>query len=532
MIDFGFWILDFGLGTAWGHGLKLEARRGAELERRLRPSPGVQSKIENRKSKMRRAFTLIELMVVITIILLISAIALPTVLPALAHRQVSEAARIVQGTLAGARDSAIHNNAPSGIRLLPDSAFPIQYVQLTLPNGNQQTQIDPTQPLVASRIIPLESAPEYSEGMVSTAVLPPNFVPPYPCLIVAETVVYTDPTSGNAFPNAPTSWFWNIRVGDKIQINNAGPWYTIVGPMVIPPSGAMINGVFYGNTEMFVNVGPPGSPSNLNVVQAGKAVTPEFLFLVNGIDDNGNGWIDEGWDGVDNNADGIIDNPGSPDQTSPIYSLLSEWEIETWQGTIAATNFFSNQQYTIQRRPCPSTNSREVALPTNVVIDLTTWGYPAATQQNPNVLPTLERSRLPVNVFTGYVDIVVYPNGTIVPTTIYSTPSSFGMSGAFFHIWLGERSDVKAPLPVGTQGTPPYLPIGNVPQQLSQGAPPNNPAGQLQGEYRLISLFSRTGQITTADNVPFDNPNNPANGVGYNPNYPFLAAQQGIRNGP
>ena len=32
-------------------------------------------------------------------------------------------------------------------------------------------------------------------------------------------------------PNSPTSWFWNIRVGDKIQINNAGPWYTVVGPM-------------------------------------------------------------------------------------------------------------------------------------------------------------------------------------------------------------------------------------------------------------------------------------------------------------
>ena len=63
---------------------------------------------------------------VITIILIVSAVALPTVLPALSHRQVSEAARIFQGALVGARDSAIHNNAPSGIRLLPDPAFPHQ----------------------------------------------------------------------------------------------------------------------------------------------------------------------------------------------------------------------------------------------------------------------------------------------------------------------------------------------------------------------------------------------------------------------
>ena len=109
-------------------------------------------------------FTLIELLVVITIIVLVSAVALPVVLPAIAHRQVSEAARIVQASLAGARDSALHSGAPSGIRLLPDPAFPLVY----LANG----QLDPTQPLAANRIIPIESAPEYTEGQVS--IVMPN----------------------------------------------------------------------------------------------------------------------------------------------------------------------------------------------------------------------------------------------------------------------------------------------------------------------------------------------------------------------
>ena len=68
----------------------------------------------------RAGFTLIELLVVITIILIVSAVALPTVLPAMQHRQVSEAARILQAVLVGARDAAIRDNAPSGIRLLPD----------------------------------------------------------------------------------------------------------------------------------------------------------------------------------------------------------------------------------------------------------------------------------------------------------------------------------------------------------------------------------------------------------------------------
>ena len=52
---------------------------------------------------MRRGFTLIELLIVITIILVISVITLPVVIPAMQHRQVSEGARLLQGTLVGPR---------------------------------------------------------------------------------------------------------------------------------------------------------------------------------------------------------------------------------------------------------------------------------------------------------------------------------------------------------------------------------------------------------------------------------------------
>ena len=93
--------------------------------------------------------------------------------------------------------------------------------------------------------------------------------------------------------------------------------------------------------------------------------------------------------------------------------------------------------YTIQRRPAPAINAREVALPSKVVIDLTTWGTLRFCRARLN-------SWLPVNIYTGFVDVLVYPNGTVVPTTIYSTPASFGMSASFFHFWLAERSDVVA----------------------------------------------------------------------------------------
>src|SRR4051812_34598032 len=116
-----------------------------------------------------QGFTLIELLVVMLIILLVSAVALPTVIPAISHRQVSEAARLLQASLVGARDAAIHNNAPRGIRLLPDPSF---FTVTSDSKGNPIPptlnriggQIDPTVILAANRIVPIETAPDYSEG--------------------------------------------------------------------------------------------------------------------------------------------------------------------------------------------------------------------------------------------------------------------------------------------------------------------------------------------------------------------------------
>ena len=185
----------------------------------------------------------------------------------------------------------------------------------------------------------------------------------------------------------------------------------------------------------------------------------------------------------------------------------------------------------------------EISLPTNVVIDLTTWANSSLNSPPLAAIPGLhsgfqERSQFPpgvVNPYTGYVDILVYPNGTVVPTTIYSTPSSYGMSGAFFHFWLAERSDVhgiavnnNSFVPIVT-GQPVYLPVGSIKQQQAAASPFTGPT--LAGEYRILTLFTRTGQIASNDNVEFDNPVNPANGTLYNPGLPFLPTEQGSRGG-
>lgn len=425
-----------------------------------------------RTSADRQGFTLIELLVVIAIIALVVAAA-GVIIGNRSRGQVSAAARLLQGALAGARDSAMHSGEPSGIRLLPDPAFPILY----LANG----QIDPAQPLACSRIIPIEPPPQYTTGhltWVDPTTLLPAFLPG-PCQVVKEQLV------GSVELNEPTSWWWNIRLGDRLQVNGTGVWYTVVGPMVVGPTG--------GNAELFVNAGPPGNPSPFLDIQGGANVNPEYLFLVNGIDDNHNGWTDEGADGVDNNSNGTVDE-------------LAEWETEAWSGAVKP----NDSKYSIRRRPGPSPGARELALPTNVVIDLTTWAS------------SKERSRLPVNPYTGYVDILVSPTGSVVPVSIYSTPSAFGMDSAFFHFWLAERRDVMAPDLTETEA--PYLPIGGIDQTLLTNTPYTGL--QLGGEYSIVTLFARSGRILATAAAAFDNPVSTA-GPMYNPGYPFRAAQQG-----
>jgi prepilin-type N-terminal cleavage/methylation domain-containing protein len=462
----------------------------------------------------RKGFTLIELLVVILIILLVSAVTLPAVLPAWNHRQASEAARLLQGALVGARDKAIHDGQPSGIRLLPDPAFPIQYVPL-----NNPTTIDPSQILAFNRIVPIGSAPEYSDGRVSVFPLKvySNQVTNLPAGINV-LVLESAPLDANGNPNAPTNWFWNVRVGDKVQVNNTGPWYTVVGPAKIGPTSST------GNPEWFVNVGPPDSPSTLPPFTDPVFGLPlEFLLLTNGRDDGqmfgqgytptADGWIDSGFDGVDNDG---IKGPDNPE----------EWENESWLSVFPSQGGVS-LPYTIRRRPAPIAGAREISLPSSIVIDATSWNNP-----NP------ERSRLPIKSsgarLSGYVDILLNPDGTVVPTTIYGTPSSVGMDQAFYHFWLAERQDLAT---VDNNFLPNNLPSLPVPPGIAPaGRFPGN--AQLKGQYAILTLFARTGQIVVNENPPFlfDSvkgfTNQPGPTAQYNASHPFIQAEQGVNGGP
>lgn len=536
-----------------------------------------------------RGFTLVEILVVIAIILLTSIIALPTLMTAANGRQVVDCASILQAALAGVRDAATKDGQPRGIRLMPDPTMTIP--ALGQPNAG-------TLQLAFNRIVYIEQAAEYNVGKVTVGPQLPvgsgttGFPPPYP-VPLNGSAVYPYPPSGSTplvlmieespfqggyvssfpgtlVPNEPTNWYWNIRLGDKIKVNSAGRSYTVVGPCTINP---WTTGVNKGNPELFVNVGTPGTASPLQRayyvntptgISFSQNANPEFLFLVNGDDDNKDGFVDSGWDGFDNTpATGIGITVAAAGQNG--IDELAEWEQETWEGALSnamagltdtgagpnsptaawvgSSNNLSSLQdsaYGIERRPMPTPSARETALPGGVVIDATTWNW------------TKERSRLPVDPASLTVDVVLNPNGQFVPTTVYSSPTSTG-ANTFLHFWIADRNDVYprgAVWGTGSSGPNPnpsntatatYYELPMTEDAVSGSTPGPGfypPSGSqsvpvLKNDRRLLTLFGRNGLVVTntIDSIPAA-ATSFFPGEGFNVldvNQPFYRAQLGLK---
>ncbi|SIO11731.1 prepilin-type N-terminal cleavage/methylation domain-containing protein [Singulisphaera sp. GP187] len=562
----------------------------------------------------RSGFTLVEILVVLAIILLASLVAIPTLVTTLNGRQITDAARIFTGSLVGIRDSAARYNSPRGMRLLPDPT-------LTIPAPGQPGA--GSLQLCYNRMIPIEPAGDFSQGMVSigpqlqnaisqtgfppayafpdqaniaggTYLFPNSPTPPY-VLMIEESPFAGGFVTPLGQPNSPTNWYWTIRVGDKIKIGGSGRAYTIVGPCTINPWASAASG-FQGNPELFVNVGPPGTTTPLERTYytptvgppAGFAIAtkarPEFLFLVNGEDDDKDGYVDEGFDGQNNNKISPPNKPvGTIDGRLPTDNLFTdepfEWEPEAWSGSLAAnilidapaiastnspsvdwvTSKFQqgthDVPYIIQRRPVPSSGAREIVLPAGMVIDATTWNT------------TQERSRIPIEPGSLYCDVMVDTSGHYIPTTQYSAPTSADPL-PFLHFWLTDRNDVYPRGSIwGRTGSTPnqnpsdpttgvytYYELPMTTDALAADttnagfdvAGPGNypPSGTptapvLKYDRRLVTMFTTNGLVVTntIESVPrlfiTGATQQPlVFGEGFKTSdvgYPFLKAQQGLR---
>jgi prepilin-type N-terminal cleavage/methylation domain-containing protein len=516
----------------------------------------------------RHAFTLVELLVVIVIISIVAIATLAVAIPAYQHRGVTQAALLLQSSLAGARDAAIRANAPRGIRLVPDAI-------LRGPTPGDITTV--AIPLASSRLVPIELAPDYSAGFVTALVVPNSTfaqgisaltAPPTtlgvlgqdPRLFIQEELFQDEalpvnpalPPAGT-IPNPPTEWFWNIRQGERFRFADAGRYYYIAGPMFTPNPERFVNADTA--TARFVSL-PPSS----NVTPpAGTTTGPEFLFLVNGQDDDHDGFVDNSFDGIDNDGDGLVDpgfngidddKNGIVDDQNEVFlriiggSMVYDTRLYNGNGGIANTppgynpefeaesapnlpglsfltsiGTFVNKPYTILRRAVPTQGAREVVLPAGTVVDLTTYNASVFSTNTQVFVP--ERSRLPIDPISKYTDILISPNGTIFRSDAASNNAPIA---PFYHFWIAERDDVFSPL--FTTGVPYLLPM----PAKSLGYPNTSDiSGRvLKGDRRLVSVFTKTGQIVTNTIEQFDGTGSATGGV----SLPFFAPQQGVRDVP
>jgi len=571
-------------------------------------------------------FTLVELLVVLFIVGLISAATLPVIIPTLNQRQVQEGSRIVQQAILNARFAAMSTGRPAGVRLLPDPVF----------SGPDAT--DPLKPLAYNRIIQLEPAPDYSDGMLRVAsqgasareivtffeycarnnlfwkdmlvgqppnatriMYPPNAVPLgnqdvflnmlLPAL-GTNSPVYKDPRIVLRQYKAitatePTSWSWNIRAGDRISVGVQNKiQYVIAGPTApfTPPTGY---NKFDYNPERFVNLGSPALmvsnfqlPMTAQIPAFPLIYNSEILYVVgegsrmfDGVDNNTDGVIDPAFDGIDNDGNGYIDDPGEVfyatngssvidpvrDVVAPLVLLNSsaatilqslrttfEWDPVTIGNGVPDPKTGSSvpQEYTIRRRMVPSPNAAEVGLPSDVVIDATTaLSYiPNYAQNNglalnpPNInyarFPTgdnrayymtdSERSRLPIDLQTRYVDIIFQPDGQVV-TSAATSQNNIPFQVPFYHLWICDRADVFSPTDPGNGKTPDkFMPRLPLPEGVPLGSTHeyvNDSEWVLRNERRLVSIQTRSGRITSQTLELFDSTDS---------SIPYADAQKGI----
>lgn len=162
----------------------------------------------------RSAFTLVEMIVVIVIVLTVSGLAIAIAAPDNEGRRLRETARQVTGMMQSARAKAIETGRPVGVLIEPDGlnalrATSLQNVEVAPPyGGDLSTSMAILEPEMSN---PLTQADVYLGSDLDRSLMPPRF------------------------NNPDYLWQNLIRVNDLIRFNRQGHYYRIIA---IDPAAA------------------------------------------------------------------------------------------------------------------------------------------------------------------------------------------------------------------------------------------------------------------------------------------------------
>lgn len=156
-------------------------------------------KIANaRYDRAARGVTLLEILIVLTIMLMVTGATIPLIAPALQNRRMQEASRLVSSFISGARSRAIETGKPVGVVFERSNGLPF-----------------------CSQLSYVEVPPRYSGDTLDSKVL-------------------VDNTTGRVTGMSPSTAIQPnlVRYGDLIQFDFKGPIYVIASRMTTPDDKA------------------------------------------------------------------------------------------------------------------------------------------------------------------------------------------------------------------------------------------------------------------------------------------------------
>lgn len=168
--------------------------------------------------RFRRGVTLIELLVVILIMLMITAITIPVVAPAINGRKTRETARLIDTFIAGAKARARRTGRPVGVSF----------------------EMMPENPSACQTLRYAEVPPPYSGDQTSS------------------TITISDSRGGiGGFPSGDSGWLNRVRPGDLIQFAYRSRQYRLYAGE--PYVDINANGVWDSGIDPFVDLDASGA---------------------------------------------------------------------------------------------------------------------------------------------------------------------------------------------------------------------------------------------------------------------------------
>lgn len=182
---------------------------------------------------MRRGITLLELLVVMLILLMVTAAAIPIVAPALQNRQMREATRLATAFIGAAKARAVQTGRPVGVVIERENGQPFAFrmSQIEVPPPYSGDVIGST--AVVAITNPGATAGENSNSAASKAAFNQIF---NSSTHTMSAVWFTATVNPAEFNNRL------VRVGDQIQFNGQGHRFTIYGPDTTPTDGVVDQG--------------------------------------------------------------------------------------------------------------------------------------------------------------------------------------------------------------------------------------------------------------------------------------------------